>query len=187
MGNSSTRDSEDLTICGQSVTISESTDHDTDRSDTDDTESSEDKKEKTITFRHPDDDCSDGISRYVYIANPKADLRLMLDAEDLVTPEEFQIRFDYPLSNPVTFKFVDGPYTRRELAQLICSCYQTIYREEDESTKIPAGQISPNMLNRNMTDGKYGIWGHDIGDLVLHTVYIKTNEHGILYTLGIDS
>lgn len=42
----------------------------------------------------------------------------------------------------------------------------------------------PIMLNRETTTGPHGIWGHSLGDLVLHTVeQIEDN----LFSLGVDS
>ena len=42
----------------------------------------------------------------------------------------------------------------------------------------------PNMYNRITTEGKFGIWGHDLGDLILHTVWIDNDN---VITLGVDS
>ena len=41
------------------------------------------------------------------------------------------------------------------------------------------------LINRAATDGTYGIWGHDLGDLVLHTIYYAPTSGEIC--LGIDS
>ncbi len=40
------------------------------------------------------------------------------------------------------------------------------------------------MLNRETTHGPHGIWGHSLGDLVLHTV---SQVKGNLFDLGVDS
>jgi hypothetical protein len=58
-----------------------------------------------------------------------------------------------------------------------------MYAEEDETSGGNPGHI-PGMLNRNTSEGKYGIWGHDIGDLLLCSAYV--DDSGKI-TLGVDS
>lgn len=41
-----------------------------------------------------------------------------------------------------------------------------------------------NMINRNKTNGVIGIWGHDIGDLVIESI---TLYEGNLVRVGIGS
>lgn len=94
--------------------------------------------------------------------------------EVILKPNQtYDIVIDYPLSNPF-IKTIDtkNGMTRQQVVDLIVKCYKQIYKEEDKSTKVATGNI-PGMFNRNTTDGKYGIWGHDIGDLILHTIEIK--------------
>ena len=96
---------------------------------------------------------------------------------------EYTLKIDYPLSNPFVAKFKtekDG-MTRQEFVDLACESYQHIYEVEDAG-KDP-GTI-PGMYNRVITDGEFGIWGHYIGDLTIHTLYIDENN---LITLGVDS
>lgn len=137
-----------------------------------------------ITFEISGDQEYDEPSSYVYIADPSDCLERMLNPDEIVTPNCITIEFDYPLKRPVLFDFIEGPYSRRELARVICEKYQEIYDAEDESTNILASQRAGNILNRNCTDGIYGIWGHSIGDLTLHTV--DRNRDGV-YTLGVYS
>ena len=43
-------------------------------------------------------------------------------------------------------------------------------------------------LNRNQTDGKYAIWGHDLSDLYLMEIEVyKTKEGKIILRLNIES
>jgi hypothetical protein len=98
--------------------------------------------------------------------------------------KEINIEYSYPLSNSVIFSFITNNqlgFTRAELAKKICDCYKQIYDAED-AVGYP-GHI-PGMLNRNESNGQYGIWGHDIGDLLLHSVY-QVNDN--LFKLGVDS
>ncbi len=76
------------------------------------------------------------------------------------------IQYDYPLSGKFVLS-IDHPtgkteWTRRELFLAIKSGYERIYAEEEDA---------------DLTDeaGPYGIWGHDIGDLVVEMVHIKPN------------
>lgn len=60
--------------------------------------------------------------------------------------------------------------------------YRRIYDEETRSmTNLkPSGTL----LNRGFSNGKYGIWGHDLGDLDMHAVYKGIDG---VYGLLIDS
>lgn len=96
----------------------------------------------------------------------------------------FTLIIDYPLTNPFEEKFMTPPegLTRIGLFTHIASSYKKIYKEEDEEVGDP-GMI-PGMMNRQTSDGKYGIWGHGLGDLVLHTAYL---EDGNIISVGVDS
>lgn len=133
-----------------------------------------------ITFEHPVDYDTE-TSPYIQISDPEDDLDAMPNGDEIVTPAVIKVLFNYPLENPVIVTFSDGPFSRRQLAEIICETYAEIYRTEDETTRTQVG-LMPGMLNRNQTNGKYGIWGHSIGDLALHAVH-----PGSIYTLGIDS
>lgn len=56
------------------------------------------------------------------------------------------------------------------------NAYKACYAIEDKTTIIEPtllGEIGKEpMYNRVETDGIIGIWGHCIGDLVLHDIYI---------------
>jgi hypothetical protein len=106
--------------------------------------------------------------------------------DDIVLPPNaiYDLVIDYPLTNPFTAKIYVSPQgmSRVALVNTIVECYREIYKEENKSTKVKPGYI-PGMFNHNHTDGKYGIWGHCIGDLVLHTATVKGNK----ITVGVDS
>jgi hypothetical protein len=74
----------------------------------------------------------------------------MLDAEPTI-----KVLFNYPLNRPFTAEFtLDEGWTRQDFYNAVQAKYVEIYKEERETTS---------------TDGKFGIWGHDLGDLVLET------------------
>jgi len=93
-------------------------------------------------------------------------------SEIIIPPDKtINIVIDYPLTNQfeITLKPKTKGWTRLAVVEFIIKCYKQIYKEEEKSSKIKSGHI-PNMFNRNQTDGKYGIWGHDLSDLILHSL-----------------
>lgn len=161
---------------------------------------------EVATFTIVDEDAAAGDYRsaedpspYVSIADPEEDIGLMRGADDhVVDAATIRVLYSYPFDTHgptpeeqeaegwiFEEKAPNGAFfTRADLARAVAARYCAIYAEEEESTKVEPGYI-PGMLNRNRTNGRYGIWGHDIGDLLLHTV-----EHDPVtgvYTLGIDS
>lgn len=114
--------------------------------------------------------------------------------EILVDNEIIRIRFEYPFNNPqiIKFKSDKGYFTRSDIIKLVVKKYQKIYEEEEKSTALPIETVEERtkgkskLMNRATTNGKWGIWGHDIGDLMLHTLSVN-DEDPTLYYLGIDS
>lgn len=103
--------------------------------------------------------------------------------DEIIThAKKVTVIFSYPLSGEFKFEFKNsqGKITRREFALFIQSTYRRIYHEET------SGQVENivGMLNRQRTDGPYGIWGHHIGDLVIEGVR-HTGDN--VYTLIIGS
>ena len=63
-------------------------------------------------------------------------------------------------------------FTREALANAACLLYKEIYRLE----------------NAKKTKGLFGIWGHGIGDLVLHTIAVRAAKDGRYYAyVSVDS
>merc|ERR1712065_109748 len=74
------------------------------------------------------------------------------DDKDITIEEsEIKVNIDFPLNNPATFT--------------------GIYAEEDRTTSVPAGCVMGG-LNRNTTDGTYGIYGYEIGHLTIDDAYL---------------
>jgi len=104
--------------------------------------------------------------------------------EEILPAGEYTLVIDYPLSNPYRETFITKfPIQRKEIVELIVNAYHRIYNEENDTSNIKPALIS-GMYNRIHTNGNYGIWGHDLGDLVLHTIYVDENN---IITLGISS
>lgn len=91
-------------------------------------------------------------------------------------PKGTKMYYDYPLSCIVVVEIQRDLESTSEFIQAFCDGYQEIYALEKDSTKIKEGKVK-GMLNRNKTDGCFGIWGHDIGDLVLEDIsFYKDND-----------
>lgn len=96
---------------------------------------------------------------------------------------------NYPLDDDYFFdipppKNPEKGLTVGEVVERIIDIYDEIYKEEEETSTITPGMI-PGMMNRNRTDGKYGIWGHVLSDLFLTEVDYDPNEN--LIHMNLDS
>lgn len=107
------------------------------------------------------------------LADPGRTLALLKNPEEIVIPFEHAILVvDFPLSTPasvpITVAFPVG-FTRAELIKLVCEEYANIYDAEEAtaSTKTVPPEERGAPGKRNRTDGAYGIWGHDLQDLIL--------------------
>lgn len=110
---------------------------------------------------------------------------LSLDKDEIILePKSYILVIDYPLTNPFAFEFtVSKGMSRKDFVDLAVNAYREIYKEEDETSKIKPKNI-PGLGNRARTVGKYGIWGHGIEDLILHSLNLKNND---IIELGVDS
>lgn len=116
----------------------------------------------------------------------------------LVNPDEILIKqtsakliIDYPLNNPAIIEITNpNGFSRKDLILIISKKYIEIYNEEESSatTKTIPLEQRTGLINRNQTDGKYGIWGHDISDLGLSGIELYQNKEGqITISLQIES
>lgn len=80
----------------------------------------------------------------------------------------YTLKIDYPLNKVYkhTFDVSKKGISRRELINLICDHYTIIFVENENN------------------DEDYGVWGHIINDLMLHTVFVSSKNH---ITIGVDS
>lgn len=133
-------------------------------------------------------DDEDNVSPYIPLASPATAIEGQRFPDEIVIPlQTIRVEYEYPFNNPATFTHqADKPegFTRAHLAREIASQYQRIYQEEEAAVGNP-GHI-PGMMNRQRSAGPYGIWGHDLGDLVLHSVSQDGSELD-LFHLGVDS
>ena len=104
--------------------------------------------------------------------------------EKVILAHTITIEYDYPLSVKVQVKHhKKGGFTRKDIAKAIHKDYHDIYRKEDKAVGKPTGHI-PGMLNRDFSDGTYGIWGHDIGDLVVECVNYSVKKRLVRLDIG---
>lgn len=139
------------------------------------------KENKMFSYDHyydkNDEFYDESYAKEVKACNPK---------EVVLPPEqEYTLVIDYPTSNPYKAKLKSGKkgLTRIQLADKVCKHYRKMYAEEDGTAGGDPGHI-PGMLNRAHSEGKYGIWGHDIGDLILCDATVRKN--GEIH-VGVDS
>ena len=86
---------------------------------------------------------------------------------------EYTFTYDYPLEDEAEFKHHLTERTSiLDILELGAQDYKAIYDEEGQTASAdptPSGAL----LNRGDSHGKYGIWGHDIEDLVFEGVRVK--------------
>ena len=86
------------------------------------------------------------------------------DDADFDLPESAAVLLEYPLSRPVVFRWEGGNEAapRFHLMQAISAQYHRIYEDAD----------------------RYGVWGHDIGDLVLEHIDYSPSQNLIIPAIG---
>ena len=97
---------------------------------------------------------------------------------------------DYPFRKEFRFDAESkNGFTRAQLLRDISSAYYKIYKEEEQTatTKTIPAEKRTTTYNRNQTNGIYGIWGHDIADLVLAEILVCKDSSGkIILSLNIE-
>jgi hypothetical protein len=137
------------------------------------------------------EDYENGIIPSIRIDSPQIEIENLIGKDEVVISEkELTVIIDYPLLTNYKFELVSkNGFTRTQLIKEISKRYHQLYDEEENSATIKTVPLEQrNIYNRNQTNGKYGIWGHDIGDLVLDEIFVYKNALGkITLTLQVDS
>lgn len=127
-------------------------------------------------------DWEDGIIPWISLQNPELEINQLINANEIVIKQStINIIFDYPLNKPANFEFKNEKgFNRKDLILLVSKKYHEIYNEEEKSAKTKTIPIDKRIgiINRNETDGKYGIWGHDLSDLDLSGIEIHQSTDG---------
>jgi hypothetical protein len=151
--------------------------------------------ESTISFVLKTDnlvDFPDGRITSIRIDSPGKELPALIGRnETVVASTKAIIIIDYPLNNEYSFELYSKTgFTREQLIIAISEQYYKLYEEEELTARTKTVPIAKRtkMYNRNQTDGKYGIWGHDIGDLVLTDIGVyKKKDGAVVLRLNIES
>lgn len=116
----------------------------------------------------------------------------LFDAKTIVIKEpKISIIFDYPFGEEFKFEFQTDTregFTREYLIDCICGQYRKMYDEENAACKVSTVEErigKGGLMNREKTEGPYGIWGHDIDDLYLER--ITYDERKKTVSLGVGS
>jgi hypothetical protein len=135
----------------------------------------------------------DGFIHWINIDNAKTELENLVDADEIVASFKVAtIIIDYPLTYPTTFeiKATGQGFSRKQLISEINEKYHEIYALEESTatTKTIPLEKRNGVINRNKTNGKFGIGGHDLSDLCLSQIEVHKNIRGeITLTLVIES
>lgn len=133
----------------------------------------------------------DGVLPWISLDTPE--INRLIDADVVVLPyKDVVVMIDYPVANPVYFSLRSetNGFSRRDLVTFISRQYHMLYEEEERTatTKTIPMEERKNLANRNETNGKYGIWGHDLADLDLSDIQVYKSDAGSIYLmLGVES
>lgn len=149
----------------------------------------------TISFKvktNNKKDFEDGFIPWASIEKPKQDIPNLYNKDEIVINDTaIKIIIDYPLTNQYEFTLTSSKgFTRQLLLLEISNNYYKLYDEEEKTATIKTVPIEKRttIYNRNLTNGKYGIWGHDIADLVLDEILVYRTPGGqIILSLNIES
>ncbi len=126
--------------------------------------------------------------------DPEAAVAQLKNPDEIVIPHEHAVlRIDYPLSVPASIE-VSSPvhfgFTRAGLVKTICEEYANVYETEEATAAIKPLALEERVgshQGRNRTDGLYGIWGHDLQDLVLTAMrWTRRSDGTVLIELHVS-
>ncbi|MDF3026071.1 MAG: hypothetical protein K0S23_378 [Fluviicola sp.] len=124
----------------------------------------------------------DGIIPWISIQDADQEVNQLVGKNEIVVKENrVDLTIDYPLDNPATIELRSDKksgFTKSELVLKVQKEYKRIYEEEEKTAKtkpIPIGDRK-SIVNRNATDGKYGVWGHDLSDLDLSEIIVHRKQ-----------
>jgi hypothetical protein len=137
-------------------------------------------------------DYPEGFIPYIELEHPEKSIKQLINKDEIVVKEDtITLIIEYPLTSEYRLKINSKHgFTRRELIMEISKAYHKLYEEEEATATIKTVPVAQRttLYNRNQTNGKYGIWGHDIADLILAEVMIyKALSGEIILSLNIES
>lgn len=117
---------------------------------------------------------------FVRVSLIRSEETVIDDMDDVVVPaQEARITFDYPLS-VVAISTVKAStpigITRGDILLAIHDGYVQIYQEEDAASPPSNLENGGPLVNREHTGGRFGIFGHDIDDLVVESIRFREHD-----------
>lgn len=134
----------------------------------------------------------EGIIPWISLEAGATEIASLVDPHQTVLPyPQVELRIDYPLTYPAHIPLQSAKgFTRLALFRELTAAYTRIYKEESETAaeKVVPASERKQLLNRNKTNGRYGIWGHDLADLVLSGIDVyKTADGKIIAVPVVES
>jgi hypothetical protein len=122
----------------------------------------------------------------IRLADPERALVGLPKLDEIVIPfDRANLVIAYPLTVPATIPLhaaMAWGFTRGELVRAICEEYANVYETEEATAllKPVPREERADRPERNRTDGVYGIWGHDLDELVLASLRWTRGTDGIV-------
>jgi hypothetical protein len=121
------------------------------------------RKENLITILKTDGEQIMRIPMIVHIAH-----HIPNQSSYIKRNTTYKIIFNYPLARDFEFTFVttDNRYTHFDVADFVVNIYKNVIYKDEKSCE------------------EYGVWGHDLRDLVLEGIEIDNNNNIIKLLVG---
>jgi hypothetical protein len=109
------------------------------------------------------------------------ELQGLENGSEIIAPfDRIDVLIDYPLQKPFRFEFERrGGFSREQLVEAVCKTYRNLY--DAERKKQPT---VPGLVNAPENRPPFGIFGHDLEDLILEGI---SHEGAGKYRLEVGS
>jgi hypothetical protein len=127
------------------------------------------------------------------LGDVRENFSILLNADEFVLEAaEATLALTYPLNTAAAriIRPANGKaFTRGELVRLIEETYQEVYRLETNSQSTPTPPVLErgSFINRPESDGIFGIWGHDLGDLGVSDIVVYRIDGRVWLDLEMES
>ncbi|WP_121808925.1 hypothetical protein [Mucilaginibacter kameinonensis] len=130
----------------------------------------------------------DGLMPWISLDHPEKQIDSLIGANEVVLPyKKVTLIIDYPLTRQAVLEISSQTenFTRKDLILAISKKYHEIYEEETKTaqTKVVPPDQRNGVINRNETEGKYGICCHDLTDLDLGSVEVYKGINDKIYLI----
>ena len=120
----------------------------------------------------------------------KSKINLNSPKKIVIPQQSTSIEFNYPFSGTFTFEFkadTSEGFTLEHLIDSICRKYKEMYDEENSTVQVSTIDerlARGGLINREETNGKFGIWGHDLYDLYLEGIRYDLSKNIVRLSVG---